>query len=103
VIYYTCDMCGKRLAGGRDLRFVAKIQLYAAADPLEISAEELTADIREKIRRLVDEMKDMDPQELQDSVFRQFQFDLCPKCRQRYIEDPLPQAAPSSAPRGHVE
>jgi len=98
LVYHTCDMCGRRMAEGQDLRFVAKIQVHASADPLEITAEDLEGDIREKMRRLIEELKDMDPQEVERSVYCAFQFDLCPRCWKRYIEDPLPRWTPADLP-----
>jgi len=97
-VFYTCDMCGEQMQGGRDLHYVAKIQVYAGADPLEFTAEELKANIREKIRRLLEQMEDMDARELEESVYREFRFDLCPRCWRRYVEDPLPRWSPTSRP-----
>jgi hypothetical protein len=32
----------------------------------------------------------MDPQEVEDSVYKELRFDLCMACQRRYIKAPLP-------------
>jgi hypothetical protein len=34
-------------------------------------------------------MDDMDPEELEDQVYKTFRFDLCPPCHESYLKDPL--------------
>ena len=38
---------------------------------------------------IIEQMEGMDPDELEDQVYKSFRFDLCPACHQRYLEDPL--------------
>ncbi len=89
MIHYTCDMCGKVLLQGEEVRYVVKVEVAAAYDPLELTAEDLEEDHLEEMRKLVARMNEMDQQELEDQVFASFRFDLCPACQKRYLEDPL--------------
>ncbi len=86
----TCDLCGKVLLVDENARYEVRIQVYAAYDPMELTHEDLARDSREQLRRLLERLAEMDPQEIEDSVYKEFLFDLCPACQRRYLRHPLP-------------
>lgn len=86
-----CDRCGQPIETGA-LRYVAKIQVFAAYDPLEISFEDLTRDYSTEIKRILEECKDLTEEELMRGVYVDFAFDLCPACQKAYVRDPMPVA-----------
>jgi len=92
--HLTCDLCGKALLIEEGVRYEARIQVYAAYDPLEITDADLAKDHRAELRRLLEELEHLDPQEVEDSVYKEFLFDLCPACQRRYLRHPLPPAPP---------
>jgi hypothetical protein len=89
VVHYTCDMCGKALLSDEDVRYVVKIEVYAAYDPMEITEEDLQKDHKQEIAELLSEMEDMDTEELEAGVYKRLRFDLCAACQRRYLENPL--------------
>ncbi len=93
MIHFTCDLCGKTLQADEDTRFVIKIEVYAAYDPMEMTEEDLEEDSTEEIHELLSQMEEMDAEELEDQVYRTFRFDLCPDCHAAYMKDPLMRAA----------
>jgi hypothetical protein len=95
--HLTCDLCGKALLVEEGVRYEARIQVYAAYDPLELTAADLAQDTRERLRRVLEQLRRMDPQEAEDSVYREFLFDLCPACQRRYLRSPLPPPAANEA------
>jgi len=94
----TCDLCAKALLAGEPVRYEARIQVVAAYDPLEIAPDDLARDLRAEIRDLLARMEDMDPQDLEDSVHKEFRFDLCMACQRRYIRDPLRRGGQAGTP-----
>ena len=92
MIHFTCDMCGKVLLADEDTRYVVKVEVYAAYDPMELTAKDLQDDRTEEIQDLLDEMADIDPEVLEDQVYKSFRFDLCPECHAAYLKDPLGRA-----------
>lgn len=88
-----CDRCGQPIEPGQ-LRYIAKIQVFAAYDPLEITFEDLTRDHRAQIQRILEHCAGLTEEELMRDVYVDFQFDLCRACQRAYIQDPLPAAAP---------
>jgi hypothetical protein len=93
MIHFTCDLCGKTLQADADTRYVVKIEVYAAYDPMEIDQDDLADDHGDEIRDLLDEMEDMESEELEDQVYKTFRFDLCPDCHEAYLKDPLGRGA----------
>ncbi len=88
MITRICDKCGQPIEEGA-LRYVARIQVYAAYDPLNITFEDLERDHSEEIRKLAEECRGMTEEELMRDVYVDFVFDLCPGCQKRFIANPL--------------
>jgi len=72
-----------------DLRYTVKIDVRAAYDRLEVSLSDLIRDHRAEIKAIIDRMSHMEPRELEESVYKQFKLDLCPRCQRAYIRNPL--------------
>ncbi len=93
MIRYSCDMCGRSIIPEEDVRYVVKIEVYAACDSMEVDNdfdEELTDDYDEE----EDEMEKIDSDDdieddIDDVEYKTFRFDLCSKCHNKYLEDPL--------------
>ena len=88
MMHFSCDLCGKSLQPGDDLRYVVKIEAYAAQDPTELTEEDLDQDHMEAVSELLREMEDGIDDGL-DDVAKNFRFDLCPDCLERFARDPL--------------
>lgn len=88
---FCCDLCGKPLLVDEDVRYVVRIEVFAAYDPMELTEDDLKADRLKEIRELSRRMAGMDPKELEDQVYQKLAFDLCPACRKKYVKNPLPR------------
>jgi hypothetical protein len=88
MITHICDRCGRPLENGH-LRYTARITVYAAADPLEITLEDLLRDTRQEMRRVLEQCEELSEEELMRDVWVEFEFDLCRSCQKVYIADPL--------------
>jgi hypothetical protein len=97
MIHFTCDLCGRTLLADEDTRYVVKIEIYAAYDPMEISQEDLEEDRDEEIRDLLAEMQDLDAEDLENQVYKTFRYDLCPACHEAYLKDPLGRSSRARA------
>lgn len=84
-----CDRCGQPIEDGA-LRYIAKIQVYAAYDPMHITFEDMTRDHRPEIQAILKQCEGMTEEELMQDVYVDFAFDLCRPCQRVYIKDPLP-------------
>jgi hypothetical protein len=62
------------------------------ADPSipEMSTDELEEmDPDGTFAKLIEQMKSMTAEDLQDQVHRRFEFKLCPACQKRFLANPL--------------
>jgi hypothetical protein len=93
--HFSCDLCSKDLTPPA-ARYVVKLEAFAAADPAELTEEDLDEDHVAATAQLLSEMEDADgdgPEELPAS--HKSRFDLCARCYRRYLKDPLGREAAS--------
>ncbi|HXT42132.1 MAG TPA: hypothetical protein VN887_19140 [Candidatus Angelobacter sp.] len=92
MITHLCDLCGRPLEKGQ-LRYRARIEVVAAADPLETTLEDLLRDTRREMDALVEQFERRTEDELMRDVYARFEFHLCRPCQKSYVADPLSLAA----------
>ena len=85
---YICDRCGQPIFE-REVRYVAKLEVFAAYDPLEITCEDMQRDYKEEIRKIIEQTKTMSEEELQREVHVALKFDLCRACQKALLKNPL--------------
>jgi hypothetical protein len=88
MVHYTCDGCKRTLDAQNDLRYVMKIEVYAAVDPLDLDDQE-DRDNLDDLHDMLEGVDDARADELDDAVYQQHRFDLCPECRKRFMKNPL--------------
>lgn len=88
MVTYRCDGCGKELARN-DLRYTVKIDVHATYDKLVVGLVDLVRDHRAEMLSLIERLKDKDPAEIEETVYKGFELDLCPACQRAYIQNPL--------------
>ena len=86
--HVTCELCNKTLPVHDS--FVVRIDVYADPSVPPVTKEQLeSADFDATLDKLMDEMKDMTADDLQDGVHRRFEYRLCPACHRRFLANPL--------------
>ncbi len=98
MIQYQCDGCGKTLPR-HALRYTVTVDVRAAYEKQEIGLADLIRDHRQEILALIDSLETKSPKEVEESVYKNIQLDLCPSCQKAYIRNPLgfhPEQAPLS-------
>ena len=89
MIRYSCDLCKRELDSQDDLRYVVKIEVYAAFDPAATDSDEDDRDHLEEIQDILERMEDSASDQIGDDVYQQLRFDLCPDCRKKFVKNPL--------------
>src|SRR5215813_10881001 len=94
MMHFTCDQCGSKLLTAHDLRYVVKIEVYAAPDPPKMTDADLDEDHLEAVSQLLHDADDnlVDP-DLAAPAYKQFRFDFCPECQKKFVRDPLGKEA----------
>jgi hypothetical protein len=84
----TCDICGKPIQSGSGYR--VKIEVYADPKLPPMSSEQIAAaDLHGTLADLMQQIKALSAEELQDGVHRSFEFQICPRCQKSYLANPL--------------
>ena len=87
-MHFSCDRCKCELDGD-DLRYVVKIEIHAAMDP--VMEEDLDDDrdhlmeIEDILENSLDEASDA----IGDDIYQRRRFDLCPQCYRKFVQNPL--------------
>jgi len=85
---YKCDICGKNLKK-EELRYRIKIEACAVYEQNEIHIADLIRNHQEEIIQLIKKMEEMSAEELEEQIYKKFEFDLCPNCHRAYLKNPL--------------
>ena len=88
MIRYSCDLCKRELDPEDDLRYVVKMEIYAAFDPAA-TCDDDDRDHLEEIQDLLERIEDVEDDRIGDDVYQQLRFDLCPQCRRKFLTNPL--------------
>ncbi len=91
MIHYTCDCCKRKINSEDDLRYVVRLEVYAALDPLEDEADS-DRDHLQEIQDILESLVDAEESEIDDNVYHHVRFDLCSECRSRFVKNPLGRA-----------
>jgi hypothetical protein len=82
-------VCKRELDLDEDLRYVVKMEIYAALAPAATDEEESDCDHLQEIQDVLEQLEDADSDEIGQDVYQQLRFDLCPECRKRFLKNPL--------------
>lgn len=90
MINYSCDLCKRKLDPHEDLRYVVKIQISAAFDPVGVEDEnEDDRDYLEEIQDILERLESSQGDQIGEDVYQELRFDLCPECRRKFLKNPL--------------
>jgi hypothetical protein len=82
-------LCGRELDPQDELRYVVKIEVFAAFDPAATDAADDDCDHLEEIQEILERMEESASDQIGDDVYQQLRFDLCPECRKKFTKNPL--------------
>ena len=88
MIRYECDKCGRALDANDRHRYIVKMEVFAAADHIDLDAD-LSSDPSREMTNVLTHLAKADPDEIEDQTYRSFRFDLCDACRKELLARPL--------------
>ena len=89
MIHYSCDRCGRVLDPEEDLRYVVKMEIYAAMDPLCMEDGDDDRDHLLEIHEILERMDDAESEAIGEDVYRKVHMDLCSDCHKKFVKDPF--------------
>jgi hypothetical protein len=93
MIHHSCDLCKRPLDPSDDLRYVVKMEVYAAFDPVELDEPEADCDHLQDLDDIIEQLDDLSSDAIGDEICQHLRFDLCPECRKRFLANPLGRKA----------
>ena len=88
MLHFSCDRCKRELERD-DLRYVVKIEIHAAMDPVNESEVEDDRDHLMEIEDILENALDEECDAIGDDIFQRRRYDLCPDCYRRFVQNPL--------------
>ena len=83
-----CDLCGDTVPP--HAHYIIRVDVYADPSIPPVTADELEeTDHDAKIADLIQQMKAMSPDDLQDQVHRRFEYRICRPCHRNFLANPL--------------
>jgi hypothetical protein len=87
MIHFECDFC-KRVLEEDDLRYIVRMEVYAALDNSEADVDS-DRDHLQEIEDILEQLDASGQLPPGDEVYQQLRFDLCAECRKKFLSDPL--------------
>jgi hypothetical protein len=83
-----CALCGKDVPPGEG--YVVRIDVFADPELPPMTGQQIEAlDFDATFAELMEQIKQMSAEELQEGVHRRIEYRLCPPCHRRYLANPL--------------
>ncbi len=89
MIRYSCDLCKRDINPEEDLRYVVKMEVFAAFDPTATEETDNDRDHLQEIQDILERLEDAENDQIGDDVYQRLRFDLCPECRRKFVKNPL--------------
>ena len=89
MIHFTCDRCKRELDPTEDLRYVVKLEVFAAVDLPESNDVEEDRDHLLEIHELLEHLDASGIESSGDDLYHKHSYDLCPTCHRKFIANPL--------------
>ena len=85
MIHFTCDCCKRIIDLEQEVRYIVRMEVFAAVDGLEATMD----DDRDYLQEIEDILDRGNSEELGEEVYQEARFDLCAECRERFVRNPL--------------
>ncbi|MBX7169093.1 MAG: hypothetical protein K1X74_22345 [Pirellulales bacterium] len=97
MIHYTCDHCGREIDPEIEFRYVVKIEIAAALEPLSDESLEDDRDHLQELHQVFERAhsRPLGDDSAEDLTPRELRFDLCCDCQKKFARDPLAKDAAS--------
>ncbi len=89
MIHHSCDRCKRVLDPEEDLRYVVRMEIYAAMEPLDVDELEDDRDHLLEIHEMLERLDESDSDLIGDDVYQKKRFDLCSDCYKQFVKHPV--------------
>ncbi|MFT5525997.1 MAG: hypothetical protein ACI9G1_002404 [Pirellulaceae bacterium] len=95
MLHFTCDRCHRQLDPKDDLRYVVRIETYAALGTSEFGEDDDDRDHLREIQEVLERI-DEDGEISSGDLHQRQRFDLCSDCHNKFMRNPVGNESPLS-------
>ena len=95
MIHYSCDRCKREMDPAEDLRYVVKLEVQAAMEPLDTDELEDDRDHLVEIQEILERLEEGDGALIGEDIYQKRRYDLCPECYRQFIKNPIGREVPA--------
>ena len=89
MIHFSCDRCKRVLDPDDDLRYVVKLEVHAAMEPVDADDLDDDRDHLLEIHEMLESVEDLDNELTGDDAYQRRRYDLCSECYRKFMKSPL--------------
>ena len=89
MIHYSCDRCKRIIKTEEELRYVVKLEVQAAMEPLEVDEFEDDRDHLLEVQEILERLEDAESEAISDELYQRCRYDLCSECYRDFIKNPV--------------
>jgi len=89
MIYYSCDRCKRIIDTEEELRYVVKLEIQAAMEPLEVEELEDDRDHLLEVQEILERLEDDESDAIGEELYQRCRYDLCADCYREFIKNPF--------------
>ncbi len=89
MIHHSCDACKRLIDPNHSLRYVVRMEIYAATEVNNTDESDDDRDHLLEIQDILEQMDDSESEAISGEVYQQLRFDLCLQCREKFVSNPV--------------
>lgn len=94
MIHYSCDRCKRMIDPEDELRYVVKLEVSAAMQPLDDGEAEDDRDHLLEVQEILERLEASEDDAIGEEIYQKKHFDLCSHCYREFIKNPLGREQP---------
>jgi hypothetical protein len=88
MIHFSCDRCKRSIDTDSELRYVVRLEVEATLDASTAEMDNDRDHLME-VSEMLERLEAFEDDNVGDDVYQKSQFDLCPQCYRKFIQNPL--------------
>jgi hypothetical protein len=96
MIHYSCDRCKRSIDPDLELRYIVRLEIQAAMEPLNNEESDDDRDHLLEIQEILNELESETDAAVSDSIYQRRSFDLCKECYRKFVKNPVGRDLPTS-------
>jgi len=89
MIHHTCDRCQRVIDPEQELRYVVRMEIEVALDPIHDDEPQDDRDHLLEIDEILERVDVSADAEIAEDVYQKRRYDLCPQCYRKFVASPL--------------